>query len=233
MVEHLRRLFNAVCLRGRSAALAHNTREIEQRLGDAAEFAPAHRRRLFGRDREDLIRRPVAEAQCDLKRLVVSTYLRLVDKSLENLMLHVPRSPDAHAGDDLVDVRRGERADPACADRVLAALQFRHGDCGARFYRRVTSSLVERGHAGEPMSEGVSAKLHVGLLPSAGTLDEVGIGDIVKPCRDPKHPREVHWVERLHDRPLALHVFEKRPRQEPNDRRRARGKRVGICNQDY
>ena len=222
MVEHLRRLCKTLRAH-RIATLAHKTREIEQRFGYAAELAPAHGRRLFGRECQHLLRRPVAEAPCDLKRLFVSADFRLIEKPLENLVLHIPRGPDAHTGDDLVDVGRWESPDPASADCILAALQLRYCDRCARFYRRVAGRLVERGHAGEPMAEGVSAKLHVRLLPSAETLDEVGIGDIVKPCRNSKHPREVHWVERLHDRPLALHVVEKRPRQEPNYRRGNRG----------
>ena len=146
MVEDVSRLREAIRAR-RIAALAHKTRKVEERFGDAAELAPAHRRRLFGRERQHLLRRPVAEAPRDLKRLFVSAYLRLVEKPLENLVLNVPRCPDAYAGYDLVDVGRWKCPNPSGADRVLAALQFRDGDRGAGLHRLVACRLVERGHA--------------------------------------------------------------------------------------
>ena len=146
MVEYAGRLREAIRAR-RIAALAHKTRKVEKRFGDAAELAPAHRRRLFGRERQHLVRRPVAEAPRDLKCRFVSTYLRLVDKPLENLVLNVPRCPDANAGDYLVDVGHWKCPDPSGADRVLAAPKLRDGDRGSGLHRLVACRLAERGHA--------------------------------------------------------------------------------------
>ena len=111
------------------ARLTRNPRQIAERLPDAAELALAHRRRLLGRERQNLPRRPVAEALRHLERLFVAAEFVLVEESLQDLVLHVPGRPHTDPGDDLVDVRLRERPDPARPERVLAELQLMDGDC--------------------------------------------------------------------------------------------------------
>ena len=231
MIEDAGRLNEPVGARSVTAR-PHEARKVEKRFGDAAELAPAHRGRLFGRKRQHLVGRPVAEAARDRERFFVAADFGLIDEALQDLVLDVPRCPHARAGDDAVDVGGRERADPAGADRILAALQFVDRDGRAGLERFVARRLIERGHAGEPVPERMAAQFHFGLFPAAETLNEICVGKVVEPGRHAEHPGEVQRIERFHDGALALQVVEERPRQEPHDRCGTRGQRGHRAHQD-